>query len=65
MSRSKQAAEIEDFEEILDEAESNANLGFEEEFVSDMRDRFKRYGFGTMVSERQEDVLKRIAKYEG
>lgn len=50
-----------DFEDALSEAEDRAKGAWEEQFVSDLRDRFDEYGSRMYVSDKQVEVLRRIA----
>lgn len=52
-----------DFEDLLSEAESKARGAWEENFTEDMRDKFDEYGDRMYLSDRQEEILKRIAKW--
>lgn len=54
--------EASEFEDLLDAAESEASTGWEMDFVSDMRDRFEEYQERMYLSERQIEILERIAK---
>ncbi len=54
-----------DFESLLDDAESNAANDWEEEFVSDMKARFQMYGKRMHISAAQRQHLERIADDEG
>ena len=54
-----------DFESLLDDAESNAANDWEEEFVSDMKARFQMYGKRMYISAAQRSHLERIADDEG
>lgn len=54
----------EEFEDILSDAESNAGNDFETTFCSDMRDKFDEYGKRMFISERQREILERIANDE-
>ena len=54
-----------DFESLLDDAESNAANDWEEEFVSDMKARFQMYGKRMYISAAQRQHLERIADDEG
>ena len=54
-----------DFESLLDDAESNAANDWEEEFVSDMKARFLMYGKRMYISAAQRQHLERIADDEG
>ena len=51
-----------DFEELLDQAESEASGQWEEQFVEDMRSRFDEYGPRMFISDKQVEILQRIAK---
>jgi hypothetical protein len=53
-----------EFEEILDDAEMNAANDWEEEFVSDIKLKFKQYGIRMFISERQIEIIERIANGE-
>ena len=52
-----------DFEDLLSEAESNAKGSWEENFVEEARTRFNEYDDRMFLSEKQEEILKRIAKW--
>lgn len=54
-----------DFESLLDDAESNAANDWEEGFVSDMKERFQLYGKRMYISAAQREHLERIADDEG
>lgn len=54
-----------DFEFLLDDAESNAANEWEEGFVSDMKERFQLYGKRMYISAAQREHLERIADDEG
>lgn len=54
----------EEFEDVLSDAESNASNDFEINFCSDMRDKFDEYGKRMFISERQREILERIANDE-
>lgn len=61
---SKQVYELDyDFGDLLDEAEDEAKGSWEENFVSDVRDKFESYGDRMFISEKQEVILQRIAKW--
>jgi len=51
-----------EFEDLLDEAESNARAGFEQGFVSDIRDKYDEYGPEMFLSDKQNEILERIAE---
>jgi len=53
-----------DFERLLDDADRYAAGEWQEEFVSDLRDRFEEYGMGMYLSDRQLEILERIANDE-
>ena len=53
-----------DFESLLDDAESNAANDWEEEFVADMKARFQQYGKRMYISAAQREQLERIADDE-
>lgn len=52
-----------DFEDLLSEAKSNAKGSWEENFVEEIRTRFNEYDDRMFLSEKQEEILKRIAKW--
>lgn len=61
---SQQVADLDyDFEDLLAEAENNAKGSWEEEFCDGIRDKFDEYGDKMYLSERQEEILQRIAKW--
>lgn len=61
---SQQVYELDyDFGDLMDEAEDEAKGSWEENFVSDIRDKFDSYGDRMYLSEKQEEILKRIAKW--
>ena len=54
-----------DFESLLDDAESNAANDWEEGFVADMKAHFQQYGKRMYISAAQRSHLERIADDEG
>lgn len=54
-----------DFETLLDNAESNAANDWEEEFVADMKARYQQYGKRMYISAAQRSHLERCADDEG
>ena len=54
----------EEFQSLLDYAEANASNGFEINFVSDMQDRWEQYGKRMYLSDKQHEILERIASDE-
>ena len=57
------ANEIDDFEDLLDQAEGNANSDWEMEFTSNIREKFDQYKGEMFVSEKQLEHLEKIARY--
>jgi hypothetical protein len=55
------AHEIDNFDELLDDAESQASSNWEMDFVNDMRDRYDQYNDEMFVSEAQLEKLEKIA----
>lgn len=53
--------DLKDFELLLDEACSNAESGWEMDFTDEMAERYELYKGDTFLSEKQEDLLRRIA----
>lgn len=51
-----------DFEELLSSAEAQARSEYEVDFVGDMRDKYTDYGDAMFLSEKQYNLLRRIAK---
>lgn len=51
-----------DFEELLSDAEAKAVGEWEVQFTAEMRTRFERYAGRMLISEKQIDTLKKIAK---
>lgn len=56
------AHEIDNFEELLEHAESEANSDFAMGFISGMKEKYEKFGENTYVSEKQLALLERIAK---
>ena len=56
------ASDIDDFEDLLDDAEDHAETDWENDFVADMRDRYEQDGDNTFVSYNQLDKLREIAE---
>lgn len=54
---------VEEFIALLAAAELHANGGWEDDFVSDIRAKFKRHGPRTMLSPHQQKKLEQIGKY--
>jgi hypothetical protein len=53
---------LESLPDILDFADGHEKLtDWESEFISDMKERYDKYGFAMMISERQIAVLNKIA----
>ena len=50
-----------EFEDLLDTAASSAANGWEEQFVSDIRNKWEQYGARMYLSEKQEEILNRLA----
>ena len=50
-----------EFEDLLDEAYDNASGRWEENFVSDIRDRYDEHGIRMFLSEKQDEILQKIA----
>jgi hypothetical protein len=55
------ASEIEDFNDLLSDAEMNASTDWELEFTGSMRAHYKKYGDDTYVSAKQLHHLEKIA----
>lgn len=53
-----------DFEGLLDDAESNAANDWEEQFVADMKSRYQQYGKRMFITTAQRSHLERIADDE-
>ena len=53
-----------EFQELIDDAESNAANDWEEEFVSGLASKFEEYGIRMFISEKQREILERIANGE-
>lgn len=52
--------DTEDFQRLLSDASSQARSEWDQQFVSDLNQRFEQYGAGMFVSARQIEVLERI-----
>ena len=53
--------DISEFEDLLEDADSNAGNEWEREFVDGIRKRFEKYGGDMFVSEKQLATLEKIA----
>lgn len=51
-----------DFEELLASAEENASNDWETEFVSSLQERYEQYGVNMFLSDKQDEILNRIAE---
>lgn len=51
-----------DFEELLASAEENASSEWETEFVSSIQERYEKYGTNMFLSDKQDEILNRIAE---
>lgn len=56
--------EDDEFESLLSDAEMNAANDWEEQFVSDLKDKFEQHGRRMYLSENQREHLERIAGEE-
>ena len=56
--------EIDEFDDLLADADSNAGNEWEMTFVDDIRERYEKYGGDTFVSEKQVEILNKIARGE-
>ena len=50
-----------EFDELLADAENNATSDWDMNFVDDLRNRYDKYGERMYLSERQLEILERIA----
>jgi hypothetical protein len=53
-----------DFEELLDDAESNAANDWETQFVDDLKAKYEQFGRRMYLSPAQQEALERIANDE-
>lgn len=53
-----------EFKRVLSDAITNAETEFEEEFTTDMEERFLDWGMRMLLSDKQHEVLLRIANKE-
>lgn len=53
-----------EFEELLEDAEANADSGWDVDFVEDMQERFEQYGHDMFLSNAQCEQIERIANGE-
>lgn len=51
----------EDWETLLDEADAGAKRDQDQSFVSDMRERYAKYGMDTYLSPKQKEYLDSLA----
>lgn len=61
MSRVSDSYTDQEFEDLLDVADDQASGRKEQDFVSDMRDKFVEWGVEMFLSEAQQEWLERIA----
>lgn len=54
-----------EWESLLDDAELSASTDKEQEFVSDMRDKYAEYGRAMFLSEKQKAWLEKLAERGG
>ena len=54
--------EVDEFEDLISECETQASRDKDMNFVADMREKFDMYGADTFLSEAQLDWLNRIAE---
>lgn len=59
--QSRTAGEFKNFQEVIDEAEANTKNNWEDNFIGDMSDKYKQYGDKIYISEKQIEILQRIA----
>lgn len=64
MKLSEKFKTIGEFELVLDSAEHNASSEFEMEFVASIKEKYDQFGMNMFFSEKQEEVLDRIAYKE-
>jgi hypothetical protein len=53
--------DIDEFETLLSDAEAGADSDWETDFVDDLRNRYDEHGERMYLSERQLEILERIA----
>jgi hypothetical protein len=53
--------DIDEFETLLSDAEAGADSDWETDFVDDVRNRYDEHGERMYLSERQLEILERIA----
>ena len=53
-----------EFQDILDSADENASGAWEQSFVSDMQEKFDEYGLSMFISDKQQEIIERIANGE-
>ena len=54
--------DVSEFEELLEAAEAESSTAWEMEFLDGVRNRYEKYHDGTYISEKQIEILERIAK---
>lgn len=54
--------DIDDFTELLAEAEAQASTDWEQTFVADINEKFEKHGEYMYFSEKQRETLEKIAK---
>lgn len=53
-----------EIEDMISEAEANASNAWEDNFVEGLRDKFDQYGIRMYLSDKQHEILERIASGE-
>ena len=53
--------DYEEFEELLERADFSAIGEWEMNFVADMIDKFEQYGLNTYISDKQQEMLEKLA----
>ena len=56
--------DLSEFEDLLADAQANAETQWEMDFVDELTERHNTYGDATYLSEKQLDILEQIAKGE-
>lgn len=51
-----------EFERLILEAKYNAETDWEEAFIRDLTKRYDKFGVETLLSEKESEILKRIAE---
>lgn len=59
----QERCDLKEFKQLLSDAEVNASTNWEMDFCADIRERFDVYQGTMFFTDRQDEILRRIAKW--